>query len=68
MESSSSASLVPQLFSGLDAFMISSEVQSRVLCFIPMQSRAEGLFLLAGEGSQEMNVCCLGGKPGLAVT
>ena len=33
-----------------------------------MQSKAEGLFLLASEHSQEMNVCHLGGTPELAVT
>lgn len=62
------ASLVLRFFSGLDAFMVSSEVQTRVICFITVQSKAEGLFLLASECSQEMNICHLGGKPELAVT
>lgn len=62
------ASLVPQLFSGLDAVMVKSEVWSHVIHFNTVQSKAEGLFLLASECSQEMNVCHLGEKTGLAVT
>lgn len=62
------ASLVPRLFSGLDAVMVKSEVWSHVIHFNTVQSKAEGLFLLASECSQEMNVCHLGEKPGLAVT